>query len=333
MAGQKQLRRSEFFWWVAAPWGRCRRDPDARRIGRLTIADRDYVDESNLQAPVLYCEADCRDGLPKAVAAARRLQQINSQVELVEKVLDVNARSIESWFAELAHTDGTDNFETRFLINDASIRGRFPDLWRLCCSLRPVSGLVPGKTPCLRCVLGQLPDPGSAPTCDTSGVIAPIVHWVAALQAAEAMKVLTGNSEQLSRKLVTMDLWGNRFSSVDLSGLQRNGECSACGQRRFELLQGEYEGQAQALCGRNAVQIWRISTRHLTEPIAEPLPSFALSVITIPLRANLEGLNRPLQRWSRALSEDTDVEEARRIYARLSAVRNEAIPMAKTLCS
>ena len=322
VAGQEQLRRSRVLLVGCGALGSVVAEILTRAgIGRLTIADRDYVDESNLQRQSLYSEADCRDGLPKAVAAARRLQQINSQVELVEKVLDVNARSIESLVREQdLILDGTDNFETRFLINDASIRWEIPWIYGACVAAYGLClAFVPGKTPCLRCVLGQLPDPGSAPTCDTSGVIAPIVHWVAALQAAEAMKILTGNAEQLSRKLITMDLWENRFSSMDLSGLHRNAECSACGQRKFEFLQGRYEGQAQALCGRNAVQIWRSGTRQSDlKPIAERLAKLGpVSYNDFLLRATLEGFEIALFKDGRSIIRGTqDVEEARRIHSR-----------------
>ena len=322
VAGQEQLRRSRVLLVGCGALGSVVSEILTRAgIGRLTIADRDYVDESNLQRQSLYSEADCRDGLPKAVAAARRLQQINSQVVVVERVLDVNARSIESLVCDQdLILDGTDNFETRFLINDASLRWEIPWIYGACVAAYGLClAFVPGKTPCLRCVLGHLPDPGSAPTCDTNGVIAPIVHLVAALQAAEAMKILTGNSAQLSRKLVTMDLWDNRFSSLDLSGLQRNGDCVACGQRNFEFLQGNHEGQAEALCGRNAVQIWR-SSSHQSDlgPIAERLAKLGpVSCNDFLLRTNLEGFDIALFKDGRSIIRGTqDVEEARRIYAR-----------------
>src|SRR5437867_5664924 len=224
-------------------------------IGRLTLADRDYVDESNLQRQSLYTEADAREGLPKAVAAVRHLREINSAVEIVERIADVNAQSVASLVQEQdLILDGTDNFETRYLLNDASLQWNIPWIYGACVgSYGLCLAFVPGQTPCLRCVLEQLPPPGSSPTCDTVGVIGPIVHLVAGLESAEALKILTGNLKQLNHKLVTLDVWENRISSLDLMNLAPTGQCPACGERKFDFLEGGHEAQARSLCGRDAV--------------------------------------------------------------------------------
>jgi len=290
-------------------------------IGRLTLADRDYVDESNLQRQSLYTEADAREGLPKAVAAVRHLREINSAVEIVERIADVNAQSVASLVQEQdLILDGTDNFETRYLLNDASLKWNIPWIYGACVgSYGLCLAFLPGLTACLRCVLQQLPPPGSSPTCDTSGVVGPIVHLVAALQAAEALKILTGNLRQVNRKVVTVDVWENRVSTMDLSQLNRDGGSPACGQGRFEFLEGVHEAQTQALCGRNAVQIWRSSPRPVDfKPIAERLARLGpVQYNEFLLRAHVDNLEIALFRDGRGIIRGTqNSDEAQRIYAK-----------------
>ncbi len=290
-------------------------------VGRLTLADRDYVDESNLQRQSLYTEADCREGLPKAVAAGRRLRAMNSGVEVVEKVLDVDARSIADILpgSDLV-LDGTDNFETRYLINDASIKWNVPWVYGACVGAYGIClTILPGRTPCLRCVLETMPPPGSSPTCDTAGIIGPIVHAVAALQAAEALKILAGKLGKVSRKLVTLDLWENRISATDLGKLQADPRCPACGLRKFEYLSGEHESRPQVLCGRNSVQVRRTAGAAVEfESIARRLErSGRVSFNEHLLRAELDGIEIALFRDGRGIVKGTsDVEEARRLYSK-----------------
>jgi adenylyltransferase/sulfurtransferase len=290
-------------------------------VGRLTIADRDYVDESNLQRQSLYTEADCRAGMPKAMAAVQHLSGINSQVELVPEILDVNAATIVALVP--GHDlilDGTDNFETRFLINDASIKWNIPWVYGACVGAYGLClAFVPDTTPCLRCVLEQLPPPGSSPTCDTIGVIGPIVHLVAALEAAEALKILTGQVERLNGKLVSVDLWANQIWSVNVAEMRRDSSCPACGQRIFEFLEGKHEGRTQSLCGRDAVQVYRnIPSPVDFESIAERLaPLGSVTYNEFLLRAKLDRFEIALFRDGRAIVRGTqDVDEARRVYAK-----------------
>jgi adenylyltransferase/sulfurtransferase len=290
-------------------------------VGRLTIADRDYVDESNLQRQSLFTEADSRAGMPKAMAAVRHLSGINSQVELVPEILDVNAETIGALVPghELI-LDGTDNFETRFLINDASIKWNIPWVYGACVGAYGLClAFVPDTTPCLRCVLEQLPPPGSSPSCDTVGVIGPIVHLVAALEAAEALKILTGQVERLNGKLMSVDLWANQIWSVNVAGMRRDSSCPACGQRVFEFLEGKHEGRAQPLCGRDAVQVYRdVPSPVNFEVIAERLaPLGSVTYNEFLLKARLDRFEIALFRDGRAIVRGTqDVDEARRIYAK-----------------
>jgi adenylyltransferase/sulfurtransferase len=224
-------------------------------VGSLTVIDRDFVEESNLQRQSLFDESDVERSLPKAVAAAARLRRINSEVEVRGVVADLapdNASELLAG-AELV-LDGTDNFETRFLLNDLAVRDGFPWIYGACVAAYGIALLVrPGRTPCLRCLLEELPAPGSGPTCDTAGVVAPIVHVVAGVQAAEALKLLAGNEAALLRGVFTADLWQGRFDVLDLS--RRPPSCPACTERRFDYAEDRSRGLTATLCGRNAVQV------------------------------------------------------------------------------
>jgi adenylyltransferase/sulfurtransferase len=290
-------------------------------IALLTIADRDYVDETNLQRQSLYTEADCASGLPKAAAAAKHLAAINGSVLLRPEIVDVNSGTIPALVP--GHDlilDGTDNFETRFLLNDASLKWRVPWVFGACVGAYGMSlAFVPGSTPCFRCILEHLPPPGSSPTCDTAGIIAPIVHVVAALQAAEALKILTGNTDRLNRRLTSVDLWENQTAGFSLTDSRPSPECPACGRGEFEFLEGKHEGRIQALCGRDAVQVHRpggaaVDFRAIAERLA---PLGPVSYNEFLLKANVEDFEIALFRDGRGIIRGTqDVEEARRVYAK-----------------
>jgi molybdopterin-synthase adenylyltransferase len=320
--GQEKLERSRVLLVGCGALGSVMSEILVRAgIGHLTIADRDYIDESNLQRQSLYTEADCRAGLPKAAAAARHLSEINSHTELVPVIRDVNAANIAALVP--GHNlilDGTDNFETRFLINDASLKWKIPWVYGACVGAYGMCvAFVPGVTPCLRCVLEQLPPPGSSPTCDTVGVIGPIVHLVAALEAAEALKILTGQLERLNSKLMSIDLWENQISGINLAQLRRDASCPACGQEKFEFLEGKHEGRTLSLCGRDAVQVYRNTPNPVDfEIIAGRLAQLgSVTYNEFLLRAHVDRFEIALFRDGRAIVRGTqDVDEARRVYAK-----------------
>ena len=214
--------------------------------GAVTVVDRDYVEESNLQRQSLFDEEDARAGLPKAVAAERRLVRINSDVEVRGIVADFGPENADSLVrGQTLVLDGTDNFDTRFLLNDVCVRARVPWVYGACVGAYGLALLVrPGLSPCLRCVLDSMPAPGSGPTCDTVGVVAPIVHVVAGLQAGEALKVLAGRTDDLLKGLVSVDLWAGTFDVLDLTG--RTPWCPACTEGRFEYAEMD-EGRGRAL--------------------------------------------------------------------------------------
>jgi len=321
-AGQEALARSRVLLVGCGGLGTVAAEILTRAgVGRLTIADRDYIEESNLQRQALFTEADLSAGLPKAVAAVRHLRGINGRVQLEERVLDVNAGSIPSLVP--GHdliVDGTDNFETRFLLNDASLKWNVPWVYGACVGAYGMClAFIPGVTPCLRCVLEQLPPAGSSPTCDTAGIIGPIVHLVASLEAAESLKILTGQTERLNRRLQSIDLWENQVWSLNLASLIPDPDCPACGKRNFEFLEGRHEGRGQSLCGRDAVQVTRDIPHPVDfQPIAERLaPLGTVTYNEFLLRARLDRFEIALFRDGRAIVHGTrDPLEARRLVAK-----------------
>jgi adenylyltransferase/sulfurtransferase len=225
-------------------------------VGRLRIIDRDFVEASNLQRQTLFEEADARDALPKAVAAERRLRTINSEAQVEGIVADVtpeNVRDLVSGFPLVL--DGTDNFETRLLLNDAAISLGVPWIYAAAVASYGVTmTILPGETACLACLLEGEHKPaamGAGATCDTAGVLNAAVGVIASMQAAEAIKILAGKPEALHGRLISCDVWSGRFQSIRVA---RNAECRACAKREFTYLEGEAQPHI-TMCGRDSVQI------------------------------------------------------------------------------
>ena len=253
--GQAALRRARVTVVGCGALGSVLADTMVRAgVGALTVVDRDLLEISNLHRQSLFDEEDVRRGLPKAAAAEARLRRINSDVEVRGVVADLapdNAAELVSG-ADLV-LDGTDNFETRFVLNDACVRAGVPWVYGACVGSYGLALLVrPRVSPCLRCVLEDMPAPGSGPTCDTAGVVAPIVQVIAGIQGAEALKVLSGRTESLLPGIVAVDLWQGTFEVMDLR--QQAPSCPACTQGRYEYADAATGGSA-ALCGRDAVQV------------------------------------------------------------------------------
>lgn len=226
-------------------------------VGFVRFIDRDFVEKSNLQRQMLYDEADAAGSAPKAEAGAARLRAANSGVTIEPVVTDLNWSNAEDLLKDVhLILDGTDNFAVRFLINDVSVKYGIPWIYGGAVSSRGVClTIVPDETPCLRCLFGQPPEQGTTETCDTAGVIGPIIHTVASHQGAEALKLLVGADAQRNRKMVHWDLWYNQYAAVDVSNARKS-DCPCCGARRFDYLDaGVQEETIQTLCGRNSVQI------------------------------------------------------------------------------
>jgi adenylyltransferase/sulfurtransferase len=224
-------------------------------VGTMTIVDRDFLELNNLQRQVLFDEDDLARGLPKAVAAAQKCERINSSVKVEPLVGDFNSGNAQSLVE--AHDlvmDGTDNFQTRYLINDACVKlGRSWIYGGVVAGYGMSMVIVPGRTPCFRCVFPEPPSPGATPTCDTIGVLEPAVAMVAALQSMEAIKLLCGARDSVRSGLVHIDLWENRFLQMKVG--ERDPGCATCGRGDYEFLTAKQAWMATSLCGRNAVQV------------------------------------------------------------------------------
>jgi len=222
-------------------------------FGRVRIVDRDVLERSNLHRQVLFDEDDVAAGLPKAIAAARKLVRINSDVVVEPHVTDVTASRIEPLLEGVdVVLDGTDNFEIRYLINDACLEHGIPWVYA---GVVATSGMsmtfTPGDGPCLRCLFPELPPPGSLPTCDTIGVLNTAPALLATLQATEAIKLVT-DPKAVSRGLLHLDLWSRAFRVLEVA---RVDDCPACGQGRRDFLESRDTPWTTSLCGRNTVQI------------------------------------------------------------------------------
>jgi molybdopterin/thiamine biosynthesis adenylyltransferase len=225
-------------------------------VGRLRIIDRDFVESSNLQRQSLFEEADAREALPKAIAAERRLRAINAGVQVEGIVADITPKNALELLSEFpVILDGTDNFETRLLLNDAAISLTVPWIYAAAVGSYGVTLTIrPGDSACLACLLetGQKPAAlGAEPTCDTAGVLNAAAGVIASIEAAEATKILAGKTEALNGRLVSCDVWSGRFQSVRVA---RNPDCRACARRDLTYLEGEAQPHI-TMCGRDSVQI------------------------------------------------------------------------------
>src|SRR5438876_11443514 len=255
-AGQRRLASSRVLLVGLGALGTVAADQIVRAgVGFVRLVDRDFVELSNLQRQSLFDEEDVRDNLPKAAAAQAKLHRVNSSVQIEARVDDVNPANIEDYIADVDLVlDALDNFETRFVVNDACAKHRKPWIYTAAVgSYGLVMPVLPGTTPCLRCLLGNLPAPGTSPTCETAGVIAPITHVIASMQVAEALKFLTGGLDAENIRLTAYDVWSHRFQRIDV-GKDSMATCPVCSEEKFEYLDGN-PLRTITLCGRNAVQL------------------------------------------------------------------------------
>jgi len=260
-AGQEKLLQSKVVILGCGALGTAQANALVRAgVGTVRIVDRDFVEESNLQRQMLFDEADAKESLPKAVAAERKLRQINSDVKVEGIVADADSSSIEEFIEGFqAVLDATDNFETRYLLNDAAVKLGIPWVYgAVVASYATTMTILPGRTACLACLFPK-PPLGMHDTCDTVGVIGPAVSWAAALQSTEALKILLGRESDLHGSLLAYDLWSNRFQQLKAP---RDPQCRVCVAREFAYLE---QGGAThiSLCGRNSVQIHQSESRAL----------------------------------------------------------------------
>lgn len=290
-------------------------------VGHVRVVDRDFVETSNLQRQVLFDENDVIESMPKAEAATRKLRAINSSITIEPIVTDLDRTNI----VELCQDadlilDGTDNFEIRYLINDVAVKLGKPWVFGGCLgSQGQVMVIIPGQTPCLRCVFEAAPAPGETGTCETAGVLGPIVNIVASLQAMEAIKILSGNAELVNRELQFFDIWDNIQRPLKVSGLRGKVDCPCCKHRRFEWLDGEHGATTTSLCGRNAVQVsHRTPSRLNFDEMAKQLGVMGqVSFNRFLLKFNVESYEFTVFPDGRAIIKGTnDVDKARTLYAK-----------------
>ncbi len=285
-------------------------------VGRLDLIDRDFVEESNLQRQTLFCEADVKNASPKAVAASTALRSINSEVDVQGHVTDLIPENIETLCARCdLIIDGTDNFDTRYLINDWAWKRSIPWVYGGCVGSGGVAfAFQPGKTPCLQCLFPEAPAPGSARTCDTAGIIAPTVHVVASYQVTQALKLICG---LVAEGMLQFDIWDDNWHWSRL-GAQPDPNCRCCGGHDFRFLHGEGDRLVR-LCGRNAVQVSpatqvAIDFQRLAERIGK---TGQANFNEYMMRIDVDGYEIALFPDGRSIIKGTDDPlKARSVYAR-----------------
>ena len=315
-AGQEVLLRAHAAIVGAGALGTFQAAALARAgVGRLTIIDRDYVEPSNLQRQWLFEEADAEQALPKAAAAERAIRRINSSIAVRGVIADLTASNIAELVAGAdLILDGTDNFDTRYLINDFAVSRGIPWIYGGAVgSYGLAMPVVPGRTACLRCVF---PDPpsGAQPTCETSGVVNAVASLVASLQVADALKILSGNAAQVRGGITTADVWSGILRQVEV---RRDAQCPACALRQFPHLEPSRRPPA-LLCGRNAVQIQErerpldlAALRTRLEPLGEVRANeFALRFFPAPYELTIFSDGRAIVKGT------SDIGVARSLYAR-----------------
>jgi adenylyltransferase/sulfurtransferase len=288
-------------------------------VGKLRIVDRDFVEFTNLQRQTLFKESDAVERLPKAIAAWNRIAEINSETEVEAIVADVNNSNVEEFLRDCDIVlDGTDNFQVRYLLNDACVKHNKTWIYGAAVSSYGTTmTVIPGETPCLRCIFEEIPDAGSSPTCETAGVIMPIISSVSSVQVSEALKLLTGKRDELHGSLIQIDIWANDWRKIRLASPQP--ECPTCGKRSFEFLSAERAEFAAVLCGRNAVQVapprnTKIDLNELSQRLT-PLSEVKQNEYLVRFSPN--GYEVTIFKDGRAIIRGTeDISVARSLYAK-----------------
>lgn len=285
-------------------------------VGHLTLVDRDFVELSNLQRQTLFDEEDAQKRLPKAIAAAQKLSRVNSEIEIRPVIADVTPRNVEGLVAGASLVmDATDNLETRLLLNDACLKAGIP--WvhgGAIGSSGIVMSIVPGQTPCLRCLIDEPPPPGVLPSCDTVGVLNATTAAVASIQTAEALKLLTGRAP--APGVLYLDVWEGSF---DRMPLDRRPDCPACVRGEYAYLAGQRTAWTTVLCGRNSVQIVPPDERgvSLEELESRLKPVGKVTNNGFLLSLEIDGRELIIFPNGRAIIKGTtDEAEARTLYAR-----------------
>lgn len=286
-------------------------------VGFIKLIDRDYIEISNLQRQNLFDEDDIINNLPKAVAAANKLKRINSSIIIESILTDVNSKNIESLCEGMdVIMDATDNLQTRYLINDISIKLNIPWIYGGAIgSTGMIHTIIPHETPCLRCMFPEIPPIGSTDTCDTVGVLNSITSIVASIQSTEAIKLLVDKKDAIIKGLQYIDIWANEFETIDLN---INSNCVACGEKRFDFLERATD-EAVYLCGKNSIQINPLQKNISVEEIINRLKSLNIEVKRNAyfIKFTVEDVQFTLFYDGRAMLKNTsDINRAMSLYTR-----------------
>lgn len=289
-------------------------------VGSIRLIDRDWVELSNLSRQTLFTEEDARSQTPKAVAAANHLLAINSEISITTEVADLIPSNAENLLRDIdLILDGTDNFETRFLINDVSLELGLPWIHGGCVGASgQVVTFIPGHTACFRCIMPEPLPADQMATCDINGVLGPAVSIIASWQSMEAIKYLSGNQSKITHEMIAFDFWNNEVRKVKLDPKRLSASCPACGAGARDFLNGKLSTSAQVLCGRNAVQI-QSSTSNPVDlgKLKERLSTLGIvSQNPFLLKFEKEGYVVTVFKDGRSIIAGTeDPIEARRIYS------------------
>ena len=286
-------------------------------VGHLVLADRDVVELTNLPRQVLFEERHAREATPKSIAAAETLARIGGPTQIEARAVHVEASNLDELAAGAdLILDGTDNLNTRYLVNYWSIKHNVPCIYGgVVSSGGLVLPILPGRSACLRCVFPDPPPPGSLPTCDTAGVILPAVSAIASLQAGAALRILAGDTS-FAPKLMQLDVWTGAMLTLEAP---RRDDCPACAERRFEFLDAPEAREPIVFCGRNAVQVAAPGPKPDLDAIAARVAGLADKVqnLGVMLRIQVEGTTLTLFPDGRALIEGTtEIDRARALYDR-----------------
>lgn len=284
-------------------------------VGYIRIIDRDYIEVSNLQRQILFDEYDIKNNIPKAIAAKNKLAKINSSIKIEAIIEDVNSKNIVDFCEGFdLILDATDNMETRYLINDTSVKLDIPWIYGgLIGSSGMVHTILPNKTPCLRCLFPEIPPIGSVETCDTVGVLNPIPTVIASIESMEALKILTDNEEKVIEGLLYIDLWENEFEYMDVSITK---DCVVCGRNEFEHLNRDMN-ETSILCGKDSVQINPIQKSISMDSIKNRLSSLNIDwkQSKFFLKFTVENVQFTLFNDGRAILKNTNnVNKAKTLY-------------------
>src|SRR6266545_31783 len=318
--GQRRLLQAKVLIVGCGALGSAHAESLARAgVGLLRIVDRDFVEASNLQRQTMFTEHDAAERIPKAIAAANHIGEINREIAVEPEIADVNHSNIERLIDGCDIVlDGTDNFATRYLVNDACVKHEIDWIYGAAVGSYGVTMTIrPHQTPCLRCVFEEAPPAASAPTCDTAGVIMPIINVVAAVQVSEALKILAGRHDELHDSLMQFDVWRNEWRKINPGGPLP--ECPTCALGRFDTLEPTAGDFAAVLCGRNAVQISpKQSTRIDFEKLAERLrPSGEVKFNDYLLRFHTGDYELTIFQDARSIIRGTnEITTARSLYAK-----------------